>query len=179
MREKNGKTWNVKNLQRQFSRAIFTSACFWSCVLSQEASSMAVLIFVKFADKFNCWMANSKGAEDLEGFCFHRKYECSAMICFLANLKVKRLRLTRYLKPSACSYQQEVEKTSQMLTYKLFKTKSMLLSAISRKGQPDPDLHPVQNPEHALVSNKQEGLARCWLTYCLNIAFHPKARQSK
>ena len=44
-----------------------------------------------------------------------------------------------------------------MLTYTLFKTQSMLLSATSRKGQPDPDLPPVQNPEHGLVSNKQEG----------------------
>ena len=33
----------------------------------------------------------------------------------------------------------------------------MLLSATSRKGQPDPDLLAVQKPEHALVSNKQEG----------------------
>ena len=32
----------------------------------------------------------------------------------------------------------------------------MLLSATSRKGQADPDLQTVQNPEHALVSNKQE-----------------------
>jgi hypothetical protein len=49
-----------------------------------------------------------------------------------------------------------------MLTYSLFKTQSiqsMLLSATSRKGQPDADLQPVQNPEHALVSNKQEGAA--------------------
>jgi len=48
-----------------------------------------------------------------------------------------------------------------MLTYMLFKTQSMLLSATSRKGQPDADLHAVQNPEHALVSNKQEGPAKC------------------
>ena len=33
----------------------------------------------------------------------------------------------------------------------------MFLSATSRKGQQDPDLHAVQNPEHALVSNKAEG----------------------
>ena len=44
-----------------------------------------------------------------------------------------------------------------MLTYSLFKTHSMLLSATSRKGQPDADLHPVQNPGHAVVSNNQEG----------------------
>ena len=36
-------------------------------------------------------------------------------------------------------------------------TQSMFLSATSRKGQPDADLHPVQNPEHAPVSNKQAG----------------------
>jgi hypothetical protein len=53
-----------------------------------------------------------------------------------------------------------------MLTYNLFKTQSMLLSATSKKGQPDADLQTVQNPEHALVSNKQEGPARC-LTYIL------------
>ena len=47
-----------------------------------------------------------------------------------------------------------------MLTYRLFKTQSMLPSAISRKGQPDPDLLAVQNPVHAPVSNKKEGPAR-------------------
>ena len=41
---------------------------------------MAVLIFAKSADKLNFWMANLKGREDIEGFCFHRKNECSAMI---------------------------------------------------------------------------------------------------
>ena len=80
MRERNLKTWQIKNSQRQFSRAIFTSACFWSSVLSWEASLMAVLIFAKSADKLNFWMANSKGAKELDGFRFHRKYECSAMI---------------------------------------------------------------------------------------------------
>jgi hypothetical protein len=53
-----------------------------------------------------------------------------------------------------------------MLTYILFKTQSMLLSATSRKGQADADSHSVQNPEHALVSNKQEGPAEM-LTYKL------------
>ena len=46
------------------------------------------------------------------------------------------------------------------MTYFLFKTQSMLLSGTSRKGEPDPDLHPVQNPENALVRNKQKGPAR-------------------
>jgi hypothetical protein len=44
-----------------------------------------------------------------------------------------------------------------MLTHSLFKTQSILMSAKSRKGQLDADLHTVQNPEHTLVSNKQEG----------------------
>ena len=73
-----------------------------------------------------------------------------------------------------------------MLTYILFKTQSMVLSATNRKGQPDADLQPVQNktqgmllsvksrrsqsnadlqpvsnPEHALVSNKRERPFRC------------------
>ena len=34
---------------------------------------MADVIFFKSADELNFWMANLKGAEDTEGFCFHRK----------------------------------------------------------------------------------------------------------
>ena len=41
---------------------------------------MAVLIFFKSADELNFSMANLKETEDTEGFGFHRKYECSAMI---------------------------------------------------------------------------------------------------
>ena len=41
---------------------------------------MAVLIFFKSANEWSFSMANLKGAKDPEGFCFHRKYECSAMI---------------------------------------------------------------------------------------------------
>ena len=48
-----------------------------------------------------------------------------------------------------------------MLTYNLGKTQIMLLLGRSRKSEPDADLPPVENPEHALVSNKQEGAARC------------------
>ena len=43
-----------------------------------------------------------------------------------------------------------------MLTYSLLKTQSMPLSATSREGQPDADLHPVWNQEHTLISDKQE-----------------------
>jgi hypothetical protein len=64
-------------------------------------------------------------------------------------------------KTSAFSCQQQAGRASQMLTYILFKTKGVLLLATSRKGQPDADLQPDENPEHALVSNKQEGPARC------------------
>ena len=53
-----------------------------------------------------------------------------------------------------------------MLTYTLFKTQSMLFSAISRKDQSDADLHAVENPEHALVNNKQMGTAKFRLTAC-------------
>ena len=74
--------------------------------------------------------------------------------------------LTTCSKPRACPCQQQAGRASQILTCILFKTQSMPLSATSRKGQPDPDLHSVQNPEHALVSNKQEGPARSWLTTC-------------
>ena len=51
-----------------------------------------------------------------------------------------------------------------MLTCPLFKTQCMLLSATSRKGQPDADLLPVQNQDHGLVSIKQEGADKCRLT---------------
>ena len=79
--------------------------------------------------------------------------------------------LTNCSNPRACSCQQQADMDSQMLTYILFKTQSIVLSGTSRKGQPDAGLHPVQNPEHALFSNKQKGTARCWLTACLK----PKA----
>ena len=59
-----------------------------------------------------------------------------------------------------------------MLTHKLFKTQSMLLSATCRKGQPDADLHPVQIPEHTLVRSKQERLSRCWLTFYSKSRLH-------
>jgi len=73
---------------------------------------------------------------------------------------------TNYAKPRVCPFQRQAGRASQMLTYILFKTQSKLLSVTSKKGQPDADLHAVQNPEHAPVSNKQEGSARCWLTAC-------------
>jgi len=80
-----------------------------------------------------------------------------------------------------------------MLTYKLFKNQSILLSATSRAGQADAGLHPVQNqtmllsamsrksqsdadlqtvqnPEHALFSNKQRKM-ECFETYKLFIKF--------
>jgi len=74
--------------------------------------------------------------------------------------------LTFCSKARPCFYQQQAEKTSHMLTYILFKTQMLLFSAKSRKSKPDADLHTFQNIEHALVSNKQERPARCWLTYC-------------
>ena len=48
----------------------------------------------------------------------------------------------------------------------LFETQAMLLSATSNKGQTDAGLHSVQNSEHALVRNKEDMIARCWLTSC-------------
>jgi len=86
--------------------------------------------------------------------------------CSCQQQEPARWWLTTCSQPRACSCQQQAGRASQMVTYNLFTTQSMLLSATSRKGQPDGDLHPVQNPEHALVSNKQEGPARWWLTTC-------------
>jgi hypothetical protein len=48
-------------------------------------------------------------------------------------------------KTKGMTLSETARKTSQMLTYILFKTKSMLLSATSKEGQPDADLHTVQN----------------------------------
>ena len=68
--------------------------------------------------------------------------------------------LTTCSKPRACSCQKQGRKAAQVVTYILFKTQCMLLSEKNRKGQPSANLHPVQNPEHAIVSNIQEGLPR-------------------
>jgi hypothetical protein len=57
-----------------------------------------------------------------------------------------------------------------MPAYILFESQSMLLSATSRNHQPDSDLHPVQNPEHALVNDKQR-MARYLQAYRLFIKF--------
>ena len=80
MRERHSKTSRFTNSQRQFSIAIFTNAGFWSSALRWDACSMAVLILFKSVDELNFWIANLMGSEDTEGFCFHRKNECSAMI---------------------------------------------------------------------------------------------------
>ena len=80
MRERLWKTLGFRNSLRQFSRAIFTSACFWSLVLKWDTSLTVALIFIDLSDELNFWMANLMGPEDAEGFCFHRKKECSAMI---------------------------------------------------------------------------------------------------
>ena len=72
-----------------------------------------------------------------------------------------RCLLTPYSKPRAGSCQHQAGRASQKLTYILFKTQSMLLSETHGKHQLDADLHPVQNPDHAFVSNKQKGPARC------------------
>ena len=77
-----------------------------------------------------------------------------------------RCRLTSYPKARCFSSQQQIGKANQMLTYSLFKTQTMLLSTTRGNGQPNSNLHTVQSPEHALVSNKQAGPARCWLTAC-------------
>ena len=75
--------------------------------------------------------------------------------------------LTPCSTPRACSCQKQARRSSEMLTYTLCNTQSMLLSATCRQNKPDADLHPVQNPENALVSNEQEGAPRSWLTACL------------
>jgi hypothetical protein len=80
MREKHWKTSGFRDSQREFSKAIFITASFWSLVLRWEASTMAVLIFFMWTYELSFWMANLMGAEDTEGFFFHKKYECCPMI---------------------------------------------------------------------------------------------------
>ena len=80
MRERYCNISGFQNSHKRFSKAIFTSACFWSLDLREDTFAMAVWMFFKSADELNFWMANLKGMEENEGFCFHRKNECSAMI---------------------------------------------------------------------------------------------------
>ena len=86
----------------------------------------------------------------------------------ISNKQGRRVRcwLTSCSRPRACSCQQHAGGASQMLTNTLFNTQHMLLSATSREWLPDAALHPVQNPEHDLISNRQGRPARCWLTNC-------------
>ena len=74
--------------------------------------------------------------------------------------------LTYCSKPRACSCEQQAGKATQMLTYILFKTQSVLFSATSRKGQPHANLHPIQNPGHTPISSKLDGPPRYQLTSC-------------
>ena len=55
------------------------------------------------------------------------------------------------------SCQKQPEKASQMVTYILFKIKSNAISATSRKGQPDNDLHTVRNQRVSLSATSREG----------------------
>ena len=122
--------------------------------------------------------ANSQPVQNPEHALVSNKQEGSAR-CWLTHCSKSRAcscqqqtgRASQFLtyllfKPQAHSCQWQAGRASQMLTYLLFKTQSILLSTIIRNSQPDADLHPVQNTEHALVSKKQEGSARCWLTRC-------------
>ena len=58
------------------------------------------------------------------------------------------------------------KKASWTLTYKLCKTKSSPLSALSRKGFVNLDLLSVHNPEQLNVIIMQKRLCELWLTFC-------------
>ena len=106
---------------------------------------------------------NYKGLPRCWLTCCSKPKTCS---CQQQAGKSSRCWLTTWEKPISCSCWEEAGRVSQMLTYTLLKTQSMLLSATSRRGQPDADLHSIWNPEHALVSNRQKRADRCWLTRC-------------
>ena len=74
--------------------------------------------------------------------------------------------LTGYSKPRPFYCQHHAEKASWTLTYMLFKIQTILLSASCRKGLLDPDLHPVQNPDHSIVNIMQKMPPGPWLTSC-------------
>ena len=65
--------------------------------------------------------------------------------------------LTCCSKPRPCSCQQHAGRASQMLTYSLFKTQSIILSATSRKDQSDADLHAAKNPVQFLLATSKKG----------------------
>ena len=52
------------------------------------------------------------------------------------------------------------------LTYTLFKTHTIPVSASFREGLLNPDLQPVQKPNHSIVSIMQTSPPRPWLTVC-------------
>ena len=74
--------------------------------------------------------------------------------------------LTFCSKPRSFHCQHHAEKASWTLTYMLFKTQTILLSASCRKCLLDPDLHAVQNPDHSIVSIMQKSPPGPWLTFC-------------
>ena len=93
-------------------------------------------------------------------------FETQAMLSSVKKQEVPaRCRLTCCLKPSACSFQQQAGRASQRLTYKLFKTQSMLFSATPKKGEPDADLPTVENPSMLLSATSRK--ASYMLTYTL------------
>ena len=75
--------------------------------------------------------------------------------------------LTPCSKPNQFHCQHHPEKVSWTLTYKLFETQSISLSASSRKCLL-PDLHSVQNPNNSIVSTIQKRFPGSWLTLCSN-----------
>ena len=95
----------------------------------------------------------------------YKLFNTQIMPLSVTSKKGHRCWLTGCLKPRAYFCQQQARKASQMPTYILLKTTSIILSTTTRKGQPDANLQAVQNPDHDLVSNKL-GVPRCSLTPC-------------
>ena len=126
----------------------------------QEVSARCWLTFCSKSKACSCQQQSGRSSLMLT----YTLLKSQSMILSAASSKCEEFWLTYCSKPRPCSCQQQAGKASQMLTYTLFKNQSMLLSATSRKHELNSDLHAVEEPEHALVSNKQEGPVRCWLT---------------
>ena len=74
--------------------------------------------------------------------------------------------LTSCSKPRQIHCQHHAEQALWTLTYILFKTQTIPLSASCKIGLLDPDLHPVQNPKQFHCQHHAEMITWPWLTSC-------------
>ena len=155
----------VSNNQEWLARCWLTSCSNPEQALVRKGMASQMLTYILFRTQTQSMLLLTTSREGLPDIDWHPAQDQEYALVSNKQGKLARCWLTTCLKPRVCPYQQQAGKAIQMLTYSLFKTQIMRLLATSWKDQPD-DLQPVQNPEHASVSNKLEGPARSWLTNC-------------